>query len=160
MGGTPQRFVMRKAERKFAKRAMQILRFIRRVRFFWAAMEIRRGALPYVEDWWKVRPEFPATASVDIGREAQQNREDLRLGNRTLAQDAGEQGIDWREGIRLQRQIEAEDLIDRANAIAKKKGVSFELAMSLLYQGTPNGNMPASEPTTAAKEDEKKKKKT
>lgn len=161
MGGTPQRFVMRKAERKFAKRAMQIARFVRRVRFYWAAKEILRGALPYVEDWYRVRIEYPATASVDIGREAQQNREDLKYGNRTLAQDAGEQGLDWREDIRAQRQSEAEDLIDRAKAIEKKKGIPFELALALMQQGTPNGNpvAPTTEPKTTAQEEDDEKKK-
>ena len=160
MGGTPQRFVMRKAERKFSQRAMLIARFVRRVRFYWAAKEIQRGALPFVDDWWKVRPEFPATASVDIGREGQQNREDLRFGNRTLQMDAGEQGLDWREDIRAQRQDEAKDLIDRIVATIKyaKEAHNLDLdynsAKALLADGS-NGNLPIV-PTTAAQEDLKK----
>ncbi|MDB6172034.1 MAG: hypothetical protein JWL59_1345 [Chthoniobacteraceae bacterium] len=148
LGGPSQRFFLSKFQRRINARLalVTIPIFYRRIYIYWLAKEIKRKALPFRPDWYKVafQPTSPKI-TIDIGREAQQDREDILLGTRTLSEDAGERGKDWRE-IRNQSEKETEDLIDRAQRLAEKKKISFEVALSLLSRRTPNGNLPQSEP--------------
>jgi hypothetical protein len=136
------RFALSKAQHKFDDRTDLLTNVIRKVRFFVIGTAISRGDLPFTEDWWKVRYQAPAKITVDVGREAQQNREDLRYGNRTLAEDAGERGVDWEE-MGDQRKVETKKLFMDADELSRETGKPFELCLAYLRQNTPNGNMAA-----------------
>lgn len=143
LGGPAQRFFLSKFQRRVDdRRSMVYIPMYFRLWGYFISKEMQRGALPYREDWWKVRfVPTSAKVTIDVGREAQQNREDMAFGNRSLEEDAGERGLDWEE-LRDQIEREAEDLVERAQALAKRKNIEFELALSLLSRRTPNGNLP------------------
>lgn len=152
LGGPAQRFFLSKFQRRVDERRSQV--YIPHLYFrlwgFFVAKEMQRGAMPFREDWWKVRfvPTSP-TVTIDVGREAQQNREDMAFGNRSLEEDAGERGRDWEE-LRDQIEREADDLVTRAKKLAEKHDVPFEVALSLLSRRTPNGNLPTAPPESTA----------
>jgi len=152
LGGPAQRFFLSKFQRRVDERRSQVYipHLYYRLYGFFVSKEMARGAMPFREDWWKVRfvPTSP-TITIDVGREAQQNREDMIFGNRTLEEDAGERGLDWEE-VRDQVEREADDLITRAKVLAKKHDISFDVALSMLSRRTPNGNLPNTAAQSAA----------
>ncbi len=52
------------------------------------------------EDWASVEWQFPKAMTVDAGREAQQDREDVRMGTLSLREYFGRWGQDWRREMR------------------------------------------------------------
>jgi len=74
---------------------------------------------------------------VDLGREARANQDAIKMGLRTMREDAGERGHDWQE-MRDQVEREASDLLSRAKRLATEFDVSMETALHLLSQRTPN----------------------
>lgn len=75
---------------------------------------MRLKLLPFNEEWYRWGIQLPRKPTVDFGREAQQAREDFKMGLRTAQEIYGEQGLDWREQFD-QRVAEAEYLKNAAN---------------------------------------------
>lgn len=137
-GGATQRAVLAKAQRKFNERGNLLdEKFNKRVWGWVISKAIKRGDLKPSSDWWKVRWQHPKKITVDVGREAKEAREDIKMGLKTLADDAGERGMDWQE-IRSQTEAENVDLIQRAQSISKQTGVDLDLALSLMSQRSAN----------------------
>lgn len=142
LGGPEQRFCMQKAQRKFDLRFLLIAHWLKRVRFFVIGTKINQGELPFVEDWAEVTTHTPAKISVDVGREARENRADIAAGIRTMTEDAAERGLDF-DQMRDVLQMEADDLMERAKYLHKKHPeFTLPVALSLLRMLTPNGNLP------------------
>jgi len=143
LGGPAQRFFLSKAQRRIDERISLLIRLIyRRLWAYWYGKEVKRKAIKYNENWWKVLflPTSPRV-TIDVGREAQANRDDIAFGNRTEQEDAAERGRDWLH-IRRQKKTETELLIDDAKDLANRKDIPFDVALMLLSKRTPNGNMP------------------
>lgn len=160
LGGTSQRFVLEKAQRRFRERQDLLKTMLLDRLWFWVvSVAMQRGDLPQQEGAWRVSWQTPSELTVDAGRDGQQDREDLKMGLTTEARIYGKQGLDW-EDERDQREHEIDDLLTRATRVSQKHGVSLEFAMQLLQLTTPNANMAGgkSEPDDdeAKKEDEKK----
>ena len=137
-GGATQRAVLAKAQRKFNERASLLdEKFNNRVWGWVISKGIKRGDLRPSDDWWRARWQHPKKITVDVGREAQQAREDIKLGIKTFADDAGERGMDWQD-IRHQTEVENIDLINRAKRISQETGVEMDLALSLMSQRSAN----------------------
>jgi capsid protein len=97
---------------------------------------MQRGYIPQNENWWKVEWQTPAAASVDYGREAQANLNDVRAGLRTYAEDYAERGREWKDELR-QRAVEAKYLAELAQ--------EFDLTPDSIATFNPNpppANMP------------------
>jgi len=138
LSGATQRFVMAKASRAFeARQQLLISRLCDRVWRWVIAKGIKRGDLKDSPDWWRVSWQRPARITVDVGREASANINDIRMGTRTIAEDAGERGVDWLE-MRDQTEREANDLIERAKRLAESHEISLEFAVGLLSSPSPN----------------------
>lgn len=74
--------------------------------------EIEDGALVGApRDWRRVDWQFPRAATVDAGRTAQQDRDDIRTGNMTLREGCGQYGVSWRNHVR-QLAIEMRAVMD------------------------------------------------
>lgn len=134
-GGPAQRFLISKFQRKIdARRGMVFVPMLRRLAGYFAAKEIKRGAMPANPDWWKIswRP-TSKNLTIDIGREAEANRRDLLIGSRTLEEDVSEKGADWEE-VREQTERETRDLLERAKRIATDYDIDLREALSLLSQ--------------------------
>jgi capsid protein len=110
--------------------------------------EIEDGALSGApSDWRLVDWQFPRAPTVDAGRAAQQDREDVRTGNMTLREARGQFGEPWRKHVR-QLGVEMKEIIDTEK--------EFDLPAGSLVQrlyGGPNGtgvNLPGQVPATPA----------
>ena len=114
-GGAALRAVLVRAQRTFEQRqALLIDRLCSRVWAHVITLGMQRGLLPQNENWWRVEWQRPAAASVDYGREAQANLNDVRAGLRTYSEDYSERGLEWKDQLR-QRAVEAKFLADLAN---------------------------------------------
>ena len=113
-GGAALRAVLVRAQRTFEQRqALLIDRLCSRVWAHVITIGMQRGSIPQNENWWKVEWQKPAAASVDYGREAQANLNDVRAGLRTYSEDYSERGLEWKDSLR-QRAVEAKYLADLA----------------------------------------------
>jgi len=136
-GGASQRAVLAKSQRVFDERFDVLKRFNNRVWAWVIAKGIKRKDLKATDCWWKAKWQQPKKITVDVGREAKEAREDVKLGLKTFQDEAGERGQDWRQN-RNQTEIETRDLLERAWGLASEFGISTETALSLLSQRSPN----------------------
>lgn len=142
LGGTSQRFVLEKAQRRFAERQQQFASMLLDRIWFWVmSVGIKRKDIsPAPKNQpWLVRWQGPAEVSVDAGRDSQADREDLKMGLTTESTIYARQGLDYTEQ-RNQREREVDDLLMRAGKLAKKHKIELSMALQLLQQTTPNGN--------------------
>jgi capsid protein len=146
LGGAPMRVILAKCGRTVEKRQCLLKAAATRIAGYAISKAIQNGDLPASDQWWMFGWQMPRLITADAGREAQQDREDLKAGTRSLQEDAAERGVDWSE-LRDQIELEANDLIVRANRLSKQNNISVEMAINLLQQRTPNGNMPVTQPT-------------
>ena len=140
VGGAGVRLVVAKADRRFSLRqAVLIERMIRPVWLFVIGHGIRSGKLPAIGDWTKVTFTTPRRITVDAGREAQQNRADVEMGLKTLAEHFAELGMDFSEEMEIRAQ-NAKALLELAER--------YEVPLELLYR--PSGGVSALTPQPPA----------
>lgn len=149
VGGAGLRSILARAQRRFEMR-QEVLktRMLNRLWFWVISNGIKRGDLPKDMEPWRVRWQCPARLTVDFGRESRSNLDELKAGNRSLAEDTGERGEDWQE-LRDQIEIETRDLLDRAKSISGGYDLSMREAITLL-RDTGSQQMVAAEKTAAA----------
>jgi len=140
VGGAGVRLVVAKADRRFSRRQTVLIeRMIRPAWLFVIGHAIRTGKLAAIEDWTRVTFTTPRRITVDAGREAQQNRADVEMGLKTLAEHFAELGMDFSEEMEIRAQ-NAKALLE----LAEKYGVPLEL----LYR--PSGGIHALTPRAPA----------
>lgn len=101
LGGAVQRFVLAKAGRRFEQRQrLLVQKLCQPVWEYVIGSAIAEGRLPENAEFAKVRWQGPANITVDSGRDAAQDREDLKLGLTTLAELYSSRGEDWQGAIR------------------------------------------------------------
>jgi lambda family phage portal protein len=109
LSGPSQRFVLAQAQRRFDEISQAIItQLVSRVRLWALAKAIKRGDLTPprgMDRWWSAVYHTPKKSTIDAGRDSAADREDLKMGIRTLADIAAERGDDWQE-ILDQRKIE------------------------------------------------------
>lgn len=94
--------------------------------FIWAvSVYMRAGAIPFSPDWFDWEFSMPAKFSVDMGRDSQNRREDVKVGLRAFSEVLGEDGHGIREHIK--RRIEDYKL---AKAEADAAGVPLEWVLN------------------------------
>lgn len=120
LGGASQRFVLEKAQRRFCERQdSPFFPFIIRVYLYVIARGIANGDLPFDSDWFRVTLQRPSKITVDVGREADANRNDVAAGMRTMQEDYAERGLAlW--DARADNQEAARDLFRRADELVKE----------------------------------------
>ena len=116
MSGPGQRFVMSKAQRRFDQIQNNYRPVAKQIWQYAIAHAINTRQLPDVPDWYKCEALWPKKATIDFGRDAAQDRENIKSGLKTLKQYVGEDGKDWREHL---RQIKEE------RALMAEMGISF-----------------------------------
>jgi capsid protein len=140
VGGAGVRLVVAKADRRFSLRqTILIERMIRPTWLFVIGHAIRTGKLPAVADWTKVTFTTPRRITVDAGREAQQNRADVEMGLKTLAEHFAELGMDFSEEMEIRAQ-NAKALLELAE--------KYDVPLELLYR--PSGGIHALTPQPPA----------
>lgn len=141
VGGAGQRFVLVKFHRRCLERRATIKKHTLRIRNYVIAKGIKRGDIPPHPLWWSVHWQEPPSITVDAGREATANREDYWSGLRTMQEDYGERGIDWKHA-RADMQEAADDLCARAVVLEQKykaQGLTFDKALLLLESRSKQG---------------------
>lgn len=134
LSGPAQRFVMVKAQRRFECRQRRKMRIADRI-YGWAiAKAAKRGDIPELpSDWYKVRWQPPAGLTIDVGREAAQDRADFQAGLIAPSDFFSKQGYD-EDDVIASRVAWARKLMTAAGMPASEK-----IPLWMLYQSTPNG---------------------
>lgn len=135
IGGAGVRLVVAKADRRFSHRQnILIRRFLNPLWKFVIGDAITRGQVPLIPAWWKISVVTPRRVTVDAGREALQNREDVKAGLKTLSDHYAELGMDFEE--------EAER---RARDIAHLRDLAekYDIPLSLLFASGVSMEKPA-----------------
>lgn len=133
VGGAGVRLIVAKADRRFSYR--QLILINRLIEPVWAYVigdAIARGELSAEPQWWRISCTTPRRVTVDAGREAQQNRADVEMGLKTLAQSFGELGLDFEEEMRT-RARNAKFLVELA--------AEFDIPLEMLWR--PSGGISA-----------------
>ena len=142
IGGAGVRLVVAKADRRFSYR--QLILINRLIEPVWAYVigdAIARGELSVQPQWWRISSTTPRRVTVDAGREAQQNRADVEMGLKTLAQSFGELGLDFEEEMRV-RARNAKFLVELA--------AEYQIPLEMLWR--PSGGISAT-PAVGESED-------
>jgi len=100
IGGAGVRLIVAKADRRFGHRQNILIDCLMRpIWLYVIGHAISTGKLKGVENWIECNFTTPRRVTVDAGREAQQNREDIKLGLKTLTDHYAEQGMDITEEL-------------------------------------------------------------
>ena len=153
LGGTAQRFVLQLAQHRFEERQRLLAWHATRIRNWVIACGIIRGDIEFHPDWWRVEWQFCSKITVDVGREAQANREDYIVGLRTAREDYSERGKSLKEA-RKDSESSARDLLKRAERLVSEfasSGITIAQAIDLIEKRGNSGSPPAnaSQPTPA-----------
>ncbi len=132
--GPAQRFIMGKAQRRFNERQRLFSRMVKKVWAMVIADAIDQGKLSPVKDWYKCRLQAPAQLTIDAGREAAQEREDVMAGLMTMREHYGKRGLDWQSECQ-QKTKEVKYLVEKAQDIANETGVDFNTVIKYMTSG-------------------------
>lgn len=150
LSGTAARLIIGKANRTIEHWQRAVVRAATRAITFAIARFVKLGMLPFNEEWYRWGFQMPRRLTVDLGREAQQRREDYKLGLATMCDIYGEQGLQWEEE-QDQRIYEAKRLIRRC----AEEGVPIHRVQYI--QGSPADSQEG-DASTKENDDDKKKK--
>ena len=140
--GPAQRFILNKAQRRFKERQRLFEPFIKRTWAYIIAHAITSGRIPETEGWTRVRLQPPASLTIDAGRDAMQELEDVKAGLLTLQEHFGKRGLDWEQELQ-QAGKEVESIFGIAGDIAERTGLPVEQVLNRLSMLTQHGEPPA-----------------
>jgi hypothetical protein len=115
---------------------------------FAIARAIELGILPENEDWMEWEFSFPKKPSIDAGRDALQDREDLKACVRTWTDIHGELGTDtetqaFRKAMDLVAMLKAKRMAEQI--YQEETGEAINLPDSYMFQFTPNASAGSSQ---------------
>jgi len=106
LGGTAQRFVLQKAQRRFEQRQEVLTKALTRIWQWFVAKRINDGLLPSNDEWRRVGWQTPRKITVDSGRESKATIEEVKMGLTGYKEDYASRGKDWREELRQRAEEE------------------------------------------------------
>ena len=115
---------------------------------FAVSRAIELGILPENEDWMEWEFSMPKKPSIDAGRDAQQDREDLKACVRTWTDIHGELGTDtetqaFRKAMDLVAMLKAKKMAE--TVYEQETGETISLPDSYMFQFTPNASAGSSQ---------------
>jgi capsid protein len=125
LGGASVRAVFQQMQRSIERRQSVVWPIARRMTLHAVATFIAGGMLPFTRDWYRWDFTYPARASVDVGRDAQNRREDYRMGLGTFSAIMAEQGESADAAFRER----ADDYL-KAKEISDSTGVPIDYLIS------------------------------
>jgi hypothetical protein len=138
VGGAPMRVVVERINRAVGALQQQLLeRACRRYDGYALSKAMKLGLLPWNDEWWAWRYQGPSQLTADAKYQSDVDLQERRTGIKTLSRIAAERGEDWMD-VRIQREREAEDLLERAKRLAQKWDIDLSVALGLLELQTPN----------------------
>lgn len=120
-------------------------RILDRIRNTLLMDDFATGVLPYSPRWRQGRWQFAPSISIDAGRDSKAMIDEWKTGLRTKASIFAEDGDDAEEQEELY-DAETRRTIDRALAISAEKGITLELALTMLEVRVPAGFIPRNAP--------------
>jgi len=100
LGGTAQRFVLEKAQRRFEQRQQTIAKAMTRIWQWYIATQIQAGLLPNNPQFWRIDWQFPKKITVDAGRQSKATIEEIKMGLETYRGDYASRGKDWKKQLK------------------------------------------------------------
>lgn len=148
LAGSGVRLTVARADRRFSYRQTLLIDRMLRPLWLWViGNAIAEGKLPAVEGWTEVNFTTPRRVTVDAGREAAQNREDVKAGLKTLSDHFAELGMDIHEELEnraremcLVRETAARYGLAPQDLYASFTGPSAANANTNENSPSPNGN--------------------
>jgi hypothetical protein len=136
------RSIINQARNTIRKRQLSVMKRARLMVQFAVSTAMQNKIIPpnYADkdEWWNWSFTRPKLLTIDGAQEEAADRENVKIGSMTLSEVVAKRG-EWWKDVRDQTQEETEDLIQRALNITKKfPKLSFDKALSLLSQRTPN----------------------
>lgn len=108
IGGADTRRDLARAARVFEAWQTSLVSGWQRIYEYVVEDSMKRGRLPKAPpDWYKASWQFPKTVTVDYGREAKEDRADVKAGLMTIEEYWARYGLDWREQTQ-QLKVEAD----------------------------------------------------
>ena len=95
---------------------------------------LQKKKLAPVKDWYKCRIQAPSQLTIDAGREAMQEREDVSAGLMTMREHYGKRGMDWQSECQ-QRGKELKYVLEKSKIIAEELDVEFSTVVNLMTKG-------------------------
>lgn len=132
--GPAQRFIMGKAQRRFNERQRLFGRLVRKTWAMVIAEAIDKGKLSPTKDWYRCRLQAPAQLTIDAGREAREEREDVASGLMTMREHYGKRGLDWQSECQ-QKTKEMKYILEKAQEVADETGVDFNTIVNFMTKG-------------------------
>lgn len=138
LSGPTQRAVLAQAQRRIDDVSeVLISQMVARVRLWALAKAIKRGDLTPprgMDRWWSAVYHTSKRTTIDAGRDSAADREDFKLGIKTLADISAERGHDWQE-IVDQRVVEQVYIREKA----QEAGVPVEEIQNTGKPALPGG---------------------
>jgi capsid protein len=129
--GPSQRFVMGKAQRKFEERQRLFYKLVNRTWAMVIAEGVASGELQAIDGWEKCKIQCPAKLTIDVGRESQQEREDVSAGLMSRAHHFGQRGMDWQNEINQQAK-EFGYIMEKSKELAEAYDLPIDVALNRL----------------------------
>lgn len=136
-GGAQMRVVIDKINRRLDRTRALIEKARRRMDGWRLSCAIKLGLLPENPDWFRWSYQGPGKLTADAKYDSDVDIQERRSGIGTLAKSTAKRGDYWRD-VRNQRDVEAADLLTRAQKLADQFKISIELALSLLEKPDAN----------------------
>jgi hypothetical protein len=138
MNGVQERSVIEDARALIRDRQDLLEANARRIIGYAVSKAMKLGILPAykgkdVGGFFKWKFTMPPKFSIDHGRDGNSRRADYLLGHRNLEEILAEQGYSYADHME-DREEEALDIIVRAQSLAKKTGVDFNIAFNLISE--------------------------
>jgi capsid protein len=142
LGGPATRMMSTQAQRTFEANQDNLERRFLNPTISWVTSDaiFRSKKLPFNPDWFRFEVTRPSHTTIDVGRESSANLAEHQRGVLSGKEIAEERGKDIFE-VHAQLEREADDKIERAARLAKKHSIDLPLALSMIGNSTPNGNL-------------------
>lgn len=135
--GSSQRFIMGKAQRKFEERQRMFTPFLRRAWLMVISDGIAEGKLTNPPSGWeRCGIQTPAKMTIDVGREAKAERDDVKSGLMSLREHYGKRGLDW-QGELDQQGNELRYLLEKCKGIAEETGLPMDYILNRMQELGP-----------------------
>lgn len=125
IGGAGVRSMVGQVQRAVENRQRVLAGPAKRILLYAVASYMRRGDIPFAQDWYEWDFSLPPLYSVDMGRDSQNRREDFAVGIRSISNILAEESITAREHFNTR----ANDYL-LAKQISDERGVPLQWIMN------------------------------
>lgn len=152
IGGAPMRVIVERVNATLRKRRRQVEKACRRVDGWAIAKAMKRGDLPWDDDWFKWEFQGPGDITADRKYDSDVDLQEISAGIGTRKGAIARRG-EYIEEVDAQRVAEVSSDLDAAKGLSDKYGISILQAMQLLR---PEAKIaaPANEQQTAGANEE------